>query len=290
MATIQDAMAIGCKLLEVNDLDRAGQVFRKVVEIDPSVAQAWFLLGAVNQLQDRVDLALAGYEQALRIEPDHVEALNNLAVALHSQGKIPEALAVCTGPSSSSPTMPKPTVTWAMRIKRKAGLSWRSLVIAGRSNSIRPTSMLTTTWEMRSAPRESWPSRCAAYERALELKPDHPQVRMSRALSWLQMGDFERGWAEYEWRLKCAEFSIPVFRQPLWDGSRLDGRSILLYADHGLGDSLQFIRYAPRVKARGGNVIVACQQPLARLMATCAGVDQVVPEGVSFRILTSMHR
>ena len=102
---------------------------------------------------------------------------------------------------------------------------------------------------------------------------------MSRALCWLQMGDFERGWAEYEWRLKCEEFSIPAFRQPLWDGSPLDGRPILLYADHGLGDSIQFIRYASMVKARGGRVIVACQQPLARLLATCPGVDQVIAEG-----------
>ena len=128
-------------------------------------------------------------------------------------------------------------------------------------------------------PRESWPNRWRAYERALQVKPDNPQVRMSRALCWLQMGDFERGWAEYEWRLKCKEFSIPAFRQPLWDGSPLEGRSILLYADHGLGDSIQFIRYAPLVKARGGRVIVACQQPLARLLATCPGIDQVVAEG-----------
>ena len=120
----------------------------------------------------------------------------------------------------------------------------------------------------------------ASYNRALELQPDHAQVHLSRALCWLQMGDFERGWAEYEWRLKCKEFSIPAFRQPLWDGSPLDGRVILLYADHGLGDSLQFIfRYAPLVQERGGRVIVACQRPMARLLATCRGIDHVVAEG-----------
>ena len=78
---------------------------------------------------------------------------------------------------------------------------------------------------------------------------------------------------------RCQEFAIPAFRQPLWDGSPLDGRSIVLYADHGLGDSIQFIRYAPMVQARGGRVIVACRQPLARLLARADGVDQVIEEG-----------
>ncbi len=92
MATIQDAMAIGCKLLQADDLARAGQVFRKVVEIDPSVVAGVVLArGRSTSFRVSVDLAAGGYEQVLRLEPDHVEALNNLAVALHSQGKIDEA-------------------------------------------------------------------------------------------------------------------------------------------------------------------------------------------------------
>jgi len=93
------------------------------------------------------------------------------------------------------------------------------------------------------------------------------------------MGDFEQGWAEYEWRFKCKESSIPAFRQPVWEGTPLDGRAILLYADHGLGDTLQFIRYAPLVRERGGRVILACQQSLARLGMSCPGIEQVIVEG-----------
>ena len=85
----------------------------------------------------------------------------------------------------------------------------------------------------------------SCYDQALALKPDHPLVHLSRALSWLQMGDFERGWPEYEWRLKCKEYAIPAFRQPRWDGARSKDESILLYAECGFGDTIQFIRYAP---------------------------------------------
>ena len=106
-------------------------------------------------------------------------------------------------------------------------------------------------------------------------------MHLNRALAWLQMGDFERGWPEYEWRLKCRDFAIPPIPAPRWDGSPLEGQTILLYADHGFGDTIQFIRYAPLVSERGGRVIVACQKPIARLVASCPGVEQVVAEGLA---------
>ena len=127
-----------------------------------------------------------------------------------------------------------------------------SPAIGEPSRSIPTFSMPTTTWAMRSAQQGRLAESVSCYEQALRLKPDNPQMHLSRSLSWLQMGDFERGWPEYEWRLKCKEYAIPSFAQPRWDGTPLEGRTILLYADHGLGDTLQFIRYAPLVQERGG--------------------------------------
>ncbi len=119
------------------------------------------------------------------------------------------------------------------------------------------------------------------YDQALDLQPDHADVHLSRAMAWLERGEFERGWPEYEWRLKCQRYAIPPFRRPPWDGSPLEGRTILLYADYGVGDALQFIRYAPLVQRRVGRVIVTCGRPLGRLLATCPGVERVVSEGDS---------
>src|SRR5262249_5820691 len=118
----------------------------------------------------------------------------------------------------------------------------------------------------------------AVYGEGLRFEPEHAQLHLSRAFCWLQMGGFERGWPEYEWRLTCSEYALPAFPRPLWDGSPLRGRGILLYADHGLGDALQFIRFAPLVHERGGRVILACRRPIARLLARCRGVDSVVSE------------
>ena len=93
------------------------------------------------------------------------------------------------------------------------------------------------------------------------------------------LGDFEKGWAEYEWRCKNAAGARPQeFPQPRWDGKDLGGKTILLHAEQGFGDTLQFARYAPLVAARGGRVLFYCQTELARLMKSLPGVAELVPK------------
>ena len=75
---------------------------------------------------------------------------------------------------------------------------------------------------------------------------------------WLQSGDFARGWPECEWRLRGQDLPIHRLPQPVWDGAELGGRTILIVAEQGLGDTIQFIRYAPLVARRGGRVVVTC--------------------------------
>ena len=97
---------------------------------------------------------------------------------------------------------------------------------------------------------------------------------------WLTRGDFERGWPSYEWRWNQPDSIGRSFTQPFWDGSPLGGRTILLHAELGLGDTIQFIRYVPLVKERGGSVIVECQSALMKLIASAAGIDQLVARGL----------
>ena len=120
----------------------------------------------------------------------------------------------------------------------------------------------------------------ASYQQAVRLKPDYAEAHWNQALARLQMGQFEQGWPGYEWRWKCKEFgTLPPFRAPLWDGSPLDGRTILVHAEQGLGDTLQFIRYIPLVQKHGGRVIMMCQPPLCALLAHCPGIERLMPHG-----------
>jgi hypothetical protein len=115
----------------------------------------------------------------------------------------------------------------------------------------------------------------AAFGEAVEAGGDNPEAHVSRAMTWLLLGDYARGWAEYEWRWRTKDMLMPSLARPRWDGSPLEGRTILLWAEQGVGDAIQFVRYAPLVRQRGGRVVLACRKPLLRLLAGCAGIDEL---------------
>ena len=119
----------------------------------------------------------------------------------------------------------------------------------------------------------------ASYNEAIRLRPDYAEAHLNRAILWLLMGDFERGWPEFEWRWRTRDIVVRSFPQPRWDGAPLPDGTILIYAEQGFGDTLQFIRYVERVKERVGRVVVECQPSLEKLLAGVAGIDMLVPEG-----------
>ena len=279
METIKELMSAGWKCFQARDLVGAEQVYRLAVQQDPSIAQAWYMLGGLNQLQGRTDEAVANYQEAIRLLPDFPEACNNLGVALYTLKRSDESVATLRQALSLKPDYAEAHNNLGNALHERGELDE---AVACYRQAVRFRPDYTEAFNnMGNALRNR--GRLAeameSYEQALKLKPDHAEVHLSRALAWLGMGDFERGWPEYEWRLKVSHFAIPPFRQPFWDGSPLDGRTILLYADHGLGDAIQFIRYVPMVRDRGGRVIVVCARPLARLLASCPGIDRVVVEG-----------
>lgn len=115
--------------------------------------------------------------------------------------------------------------------------------------------------------------------KVLRRRPDLPGTRFLRATLWLQQGDFRRGWREYERRWQLRLIKPRVLRKPAWDGTALAGRTILLRAEQGLGDTLQFVRYAAVLQARGARVVFETQPPLARVLRGCHGIDQLVAAG-----------
>lgn len=119
----------------------------------------------------------------------------------------------------------------------------------------------------------------AAHDAAARLAPDDAAVRVNRALNLLLSGDGEAGWDEYEWRWRLPEpaHRAPAWAMPRWEGEPLDGKTLLLWTEQGAGTAIQFVRYAPRLAARGAEVIVACDPPLRRLLAAAPGVARTVP-------------
>jgi Flp pilus assembly protein TadD len=282
MSTISEALAIGWTSFHAGDFPSAERVSRRVLQDDPSAAQVWYLLGTISHVQGKLGEAVGHYEQALRLDPHLVEVLNNLAVALQAQGKVDEAAACLRHALHLKPDYADAHGNLGNTVQADGKLD-EAKACYRRALQLKPDNP-NTHHDLGNALRASGclVEAMASYGRALRLKPDFAQVHLSRSLLRLQMGDFEQGWAEYEWRFQCKEHAIPQFRQPLWDGSHLDEQTILLYGDHGMGDTLQFIRYAPLVQKRGGRVLVACRKPLARILASCTGVARVISEGATF--------
>ena len=125
----------------------------------------------------------------------------------------------------------------------------------------------------------------ASYDRALAIKPDTAEAHLNLGFTLLRAGNCEQGWREYEWRWKTAPFEKQRrdFRQPQWLGeSSIEGKTILLHPEQGLGDTLQFVRYVPLVAALGAKVILEVQPPLKALLsgigdAEVVGVGQELP-------------
>ena len=117
-----------------------------------------------------------------------------------------------------------------------------------------------------------------AFEAAIAVRADCAEGHYGLSWCLLAKGEFERGWVEHEWRIKCKALAPEKrFDRPRWDGSDLRGKTILIYQEQGLGDTIQHVRYAPMLAERGARVILGCDRPLAALLSRSPGVHAIAP-------------
>jgi tetratricopeptide (TPR) repeat protein len=217
----------------------------RAIALDPNNAEYHNNLGAAYAAVGRLNEAASCYHEALRLRPNYAEAHYNLGNAKLAQDEFDEAVA---------------SYHRALKLFPESPEIWVNL-----GNALRHQLKLAEAIE--------------AYDRALRLRPDFADAGWNRAQVLLLMGEYERGWPEFEWRWRHRDFIPPSFAQPKWDGSPLAGRTILLSAEQGLGDTIQFVRFVPKVKELGGRVLLTCQKPLAALLERFPGTDLLVPVG-----------
>jgi tetratricopeptide (TPR) repeat protein len=261
--------------------DQAAACYRQALQLKPHFAEAHNNLAVVLEKLGQLDEAAAHYREALRRRPDLAAAYNNLGVVYGRQGKCAEAEASYRRALSLQPDYPEAynnlgNVLSDQHRFGEAEASYRQAVrlkpdFAPAYHSM--GGMFAQIGKLDEA--------LACYEHALQIRPDYADVHRNRAMAWLQRGEFAKGWPEYEWRWRCSDVARRPFRQPRWDGSPLNGLTILLHAEQGMGDTLHFMRYAPLVKQRGGRVILECPPALRYLLARSPGIDQLIPQGTA---------
>jgi len=278
MPTIDEALQLGWRQHQAGELRQAEHVYRQVLQVAPTNANAWCFLGMACHDQQRYDEAVTAYRQALRIQPDFPIALSNLGNTLKQQGRLEEAEASCRA---------------ALRLKPDYATAYNNLGVAlvaqGRlveaaatfekALSCMPNDAVAHANLSAALVRQGKYSEAEANaRRALAINPNYAEAHKNQGIVWLLLGDFARGWREYEWRWRCPGYALPRYPQPLWEGSPLEGKTILLHHEQGLGDTIQFVRYARVLKERGARVVCKVQRPLLQLMARCGDIDQLVSD------------
>jgi tetratricopeptide (TPR) repeat protein len=253
-----------------------------VLRIKPDHADALYHRGLVLLELQRPAEALASYDRALALRPNHAEALNNRANTLHVLNRPIEALAgydraLAVRPDYAEALYNRGVVLQELRRPAEALASFE------RTLAIKPDhvdALNNRGIVLRDLDRHA--EALASYDRALAIEPDNAETHVNRSCLRLLLGDLDRGFAEFEWRWRVRE-TAPWrrdFAQPLWLGEApLAGRTILLHAEQGFGDALQFVRYATLVAARGAEVVLEVPPPLTALLAPIEGVARVIGRG-----------
>ena len=297
-------------------LPEALRLMAAALKADPRSADIHSNYGLALDAGQQHQAALASFDQALALKPDHVQALNNRGLTLAALGRGAEALAswdaaLATDPDHVEALHSRGNALY--RLKRlDAALADYDRVLAlrpgnvdvlnNRGGALAELGRLDEAYESYDwahavnpgvpeilinkghicADRHQFDEALSCYAAAAVLPTLRPEAEFCASLVRLRLGQFAQGWRDYEWRWRQASWA-PLRRDfvaPLWLGREpLAERTILLHAEQGFGDTLQFVRYAKLVAALGATVLLEVQAPLKSLLCGTAGVAQIFSRG-----------
>lgn len=246
--------SVSPEVLRAYQLQRQGhpaeaeRLYRKVLQQTPDDPYACHQLGLICRDQGDFKRALGLIATTVRRKPDWPEAHSNHGLVLNDLARYEDALASFDRALAIEPN--------------------RIAALYNRGNALLGLNRIGEA--------------AVHFERVIELQPEHAGAQLNSAIARLSLGDFRSGWRRYEWRWRTPDrvAGRRHFAEPLWLGdAELDGRTILLHAEQGLGDTIQFARYAPVVAQRGAKVVLEVQPSLKTLMTQLAGISLIVGRG-----------
>jgi tetratricopeptide (TPR) repeat protein len=263
--------------------------FVKIGERPPHVALEWRAstaceahvdFGSWNFGQARFAEAAAAYARAIALQPDHVTARNYLGQAFDKLGRRAEAVNQLEAALALKPGDPELRFHMILALKDPKLLDEAAdccrRMIAARPDFAEAHNNLGVVLQAQGKLDEA----LELYRRAQALKADYVDAQVNEALLLLLRGEFETGLEKYEWCERLPAYRRPDFVEGRWRGEALSGKTILLHADQGFGDSIQYLRYIPRVLAAGARVILELDGPLVPLAASLKDEITVIAKGM----------
>jgi Flp pilus assembly protein TadD len=258
----------------------AESFYRRALHLEPDFTTAWMNLGLVHIELGNYDAAEEFEREALRLDPELPDAHNHLGMIHYKRGRLAEAENCFRSALRLNPAHPHATLNLGSvrqvfdHPDEAEGLFRRAMALGVNPAHARSNLALCLMEQVRPEEAE------VLCREALEESPNYAEAKANLALSLMMMGRLKEGWDYYEtrWQIESKSRPVPNLKQPLWTGQELNGETVLLYAEQGFGDTLQFCRFVPMVAAAGGRVVLVVPRPLRRLMMSLEGVSVLLAE------------
>jgi tetratricopeptide (TPR) repeat protein len=294
-------------------LDQALKCFNSAIRLDPDMAEAHCNLADLSKAMGKIDQAINAYLQVLRIKPDYLEVLNNLGIAYNEQGHYEQALECYRNALALNSNVAEIYSNIGNSL-RSQGNVIEAIDCYRRALEINPNiAEVHHLLGIALQQVDQTEAAIASYQQAIDIRPEFAEAfgdlgnafkdlcqleearqccdsavkinsnyapaHLGRAITLLLNGELEKAWEDYEWRFKADNNNVrfsKMFDKLRWMGSSFKGKTLLIYSEQGLGDTIQFIRYLPMVKALGGTVVVATYESLINLLQGFHGIDELV--------------
>ncbi len=289
---------LGVLLKRFGHLDEAIACYRRALTKRPDYPLALGNLGMALLDQGKLEEAINSLVKSLELKPGSADGHNNLAAALDAAGITDQAVLHYRHALSLKPNHPQALANLG-NIERVAGRLDEAEKLERQALEVKPNypealAYLGATLRLKG----DTDGGIECFRRSIAAHSDYPAAHMGLAMALMAKGDLRAGSSEFEWRWHgWRGAKLPSFNAPMWDGQVLGDKTLLLWSEQGLAETIQFIRFAPLLKGFASRIILACQPALVRLMTTAPGIDGVVPLGeqlppfdAHLPLMSAMHR
>jgi tetratricopeptide (TPR) repeat protein len=244
---IKELMLLARHYKEAGNIQKTEDICLKILKEQPNNADALYILGVTLHQKGQFDEAISYYQKAIKFNSYLSDAHNALGILYIVKGKSDDAITCFQNAANLNPTLAEPYYNLGLAYKDKRRLE-ESIV---------------------------------SFKKAIQINHNFVDAHWSLSHALLLCGNFQEGWKEYKWRWKTKDFIVNQsgLPHPLWDGFDIKGQIILLQAEQGFGDTIQFIRYAPLIAQRCARVIIGCHKELKSILSKIDGISMVIAYG-----------